>query len=309
MTIKVLPMTPARLAYCLVALLVIMNDCTDGFVPKPRPSVQPKTKKLFNQNWKPPLLTPTMPSSALKIKVKSDVSNVIVDSKFTVDSGNRKSLAWRSVVLGICVLWATNFAVIKEIFQAAPTIDPSLYAAVRFSLAAVVMIPRALSSVKSVELIISSMTIGLSVFLGYFGQAIGLLTTTANRSSFICSLNVVCVALLSSVIKKEFKAQAWISSILAVIGVAVLESDGNSPPVIGDLWSLCQPIGFGVGYVCLEYVVARFPDQPGAVSAYKILSIAIASIIWAFSAGHTLADLQPITESNIAVGGLLYTGK
>jgi drug/metabolite transporter (DMT)-like permease len=308
MTIVVMPLTSSRLVSCLVVLLVTMNDCTNGFVPKLGPAAQPKINKLINQNWKPPPLPPTV-KSAFEINGKSDLTNVIVDSKFDVDSANKKSLAWRSVVLGICVVWATNFAVIKEIFQAAPTIDPSLYAAVRFSLAAIVMLPRALSSVKSVELIISSMTIGLSVFLGYFGQAIGLLTTTANKSSFICSLNVVCVALLSSVIKKEFKAQAWISSILAVIGVAVLESDGNSPPVIGDLWSLCQPIGFGVGYVFLEYVVARFPDQPGAVTAYKILSIAIASIVWALSAGHTLADLQPIMESNIAVGGLLYTGK
>jgi type IV secretory pathway VirB6-like protein len=46
----------------------------------------------------------------------------------------------------------------------------------------------------------------------------------------------------------------------------------------------------------------------GAITAFKIISIAIASIIWAASCGHTLADLGPIMESNIAVIGLLYTG-
>jgi hypothetical protein len=218
------------------------------------------------------------------------------------------SLAWRGVVLGICLIWSTNFAVIKEIFQAAPTIDPSLYAAIRFSLASLVMLPRTFNSIGNFKLIASSMGVGASVFFGYFGQSIGLLTTTANKSSFICSLNVVWVALLSSLIKKEFKTQALISAFLAVLGVAVLESDGNSPPVIGDLWSLCQPVGFGSGYLILEYVVAKYPDNPGAITAFKITAIAILSIIWAAASGHTLADLQPIMESPIAVGGLLYTG-
>ena len=46
----------------------------------------------------------------------------------------------------------------------------------------------------------------------------------------------------------------------------------------------------------------------GAITAFKIISIAIASIAWAAASGHTLADLSPIFESNIAVAGLLYTG-
>jgi hypothetical protein len=83
------------------------------------------------------------------------------------------SLAWRGVVLGICLIWSTNFAVIKEIFQAAPTIDPSLYAAIRFGLASLVMLPRTFNSIGNFKLIASSMGVGVSVFFGYFGQSIG----------------------------------------------------------------------------------------------------------------------------------------
>jgi hypothetical protein len=90
--------------------------------------------------------------------------------------------------------------------------------------------------------------------------------------------------------------------------VAILEADGSSPPVVGDLWSLCQPIGFGSGYIALEYIVAKFPSNPGAITAFKLLAIAIASIIWAAVNGHTLGDLTPIMESQVAVIGLLYTG-
>jgi drug/metabolite transporter (DMT)-like permease len=52
----------------------------------------------------------------------------------------------------------------------------------------------------------------------------------------------------------------------------------------------------------------KFPEGAGAVSAFKLVSISAASIMWAASKGHTLEDLLPILESPIAVGGLLYTG-
>lgn len=201
--------------------------------------------------------------SSLITGIKSTESSTKMEVKPVESERKMTPLAWRGVVLGICLVWSTNFAVIKEIFIAAPTIDPSMYAAIRFTLASIVMLPRTFNSIKNVELIGSSMAVGLSVFFGYFGQSIGLLTTTANKSSFICSLNVVWVALIASLIKREFKAQSLISAFLAVVGVAVLELDGNSPPVIGDLWSICQPIGFGTGYLLLEGVVAKFPDNPG----------------------------------------------
>ena len=297
-----------KCAYYFLLLVTTINNCCHGFVPRLKPLVQPKieqTIKPFTAALLPPASGAT---SSFEIGAKLEASNTVTVSSESSEPKKIDTLAWRGVVLGICVVWSTNFAVIKEIFQAVPSIDPSLYAAIRFSLAGLVMLPRALANLKNTELIISSMTIGLSVFFGYFGQAVGLMTTTANKSAFICSLNVVCVALLSSLIKKEFKIQTWISSFLAVLGVAVLESDATSPPVVGDIWSLCQPVGFGVGYVFLEYVCKKFPDNPGAITSFKILSIAFASIVWALTSGHTLADLQPILESNIAVCGLLYTG-
>jgi drug/metabolite transporter (DMT)-like permease len=292
----------------LITLILTLSSTAYSFAPEPRSIA----KASINRKLKFPCrqsLPPTIGiASAFEIGAKLDATESVTDSGQFTGLNEKGSAQWRAVVLGICVLWSTNFVVVKEIFNAVPSIDPSLYAAIRFSLAAIVMIPRLLGNVNNKELVVSSMTIGLSVFFGYLGQAVGLMTTTANRSSFICSLNVVFVALLSSFLKKKFLIQTWISSILAVLGVAVLESDGNAPPVVGDLWSLCQPLGFGVGYVFLEYLVAKFPDNPGAITAYKILSIALASIIWALVSGHTMADVAPILESKEAVSGLLYTG-
>lgn len=246
----------------LVLLLIVIMSFANGFIPMPRP---PSANQLNKPTTFYPFKSSPVPiSTGIKSAAKIESTIKILESNLPTETEKKQpSVVWRGVVLGICLVWSTNFAVIKEIFQAAPTIDPSLYAAIRFSLASLVMIPRTFNSIKNVELIGSSMAVGLSVFFGYFGQSIGLLTTTANKSSFICSLNVVWVALISSFIKKEIKIQALLSAFIAVLGVAILELDGNSPPVIGDLWSLCQPIGFGTGYLLLESVVAKFPDNPG----------------------------------------------
>ena len=215
---------------------------------------------------------------------------------------------WRGVVLFICIVWSTNFVVLKEIYQAAPTLDPSLYAAIRFSLAALALLPRTFNSMGNKDLILGSATVGLSVFFGYFGQSIGLQTTDAGKSAFICSLNVVWVALVSSILKKQFKPQTWLSALLAVSGVALLETDGGHELTSGDLWCFMQPIGFGTGYILLEYLIGKFPQNAGAVTGFKLMACAIASIIWAGLSGHTLADIQPILNTPVALYGLLYMG-
>jgi hypothetical protein len=203
--------------WTLVLLLFVTVNTVTSFAPFQKPPVKtqmkPIVEKVFNPFGKS---LPLSEKSIVKLDAKLTEAQIeVLNSKTKSENETYK---WRAVVLGICIIWSTNFAVIKEIFHAAPTIDPSLYAAIRFSLAALVMLPRTFNSLGNAELVVSSMTVGLSVFFGYFGQAVGLVTTTANKSSFICSLNVVWVALLSSLIKKEFKTQTWVSALLAVLG-------------------------------------------------------------------------------------------
>ena len=54
--------------------------------------------------------------------------------------------------------------------------------------------------------------------------------------------------------------------------------------------------------------MAKHPTEAGAITSFKWLATSVLSLIWAASMGHTFADLKPILESPIAVGGLLYMG-
>ncbi|CAJ1371418.1 unnamed protein product [Effrenium voratum] len=215
------------------------------------------------------------------------------------------SWTWRGVILLLCVLWATNFAVIKDI-TAQPGVTTQMYAVSRFSVAAAALSPW-ISSISSQKVLLRAVECGSWVAFGYIGQAIGLMTTTASKSCFICSLNVVFVAMIIGVTKRKFDPQTLAAAVLAVAGVGFLELAGSQQFVIGDLISLAQPIGFGMGYIRLEEIMAENPKDALPVTAVKLSMAALAS--WAyFAATSGAVDLEPVFSNNLAVAGVLYTG-
>lgn len=87
------------------------------------------------------------------------------------------------------MLWASNFAVVKTILQE-PGIDPAMYAAVRFSLAAIALLPQTVASFRNRDLATKGLLIGFCIFLAYVGQAIGLLSSTANKVILLCNIDL-----------------------------------------------------------------------------------------------------------------------
>mmetsp|Transcript_2128 Transcript_2128/g.3349 ORF Transcript_2128/g.3349 Transcript_2128/m.3349 type:complete len:404 (-) Transcript_2128:158-1369(-) len=217
--------------------------------------------------------------------------------------------AWKGLMLLICIIWATNFAIIKEIFAVLPdgVLDPSLYVAIRFTLAAIVMAPGAAGSFNNWGLIRNGIGVGLCVFLGYIGQSLGILESTANKTAFFCSLNVVWVALVNGVRTGEFAKRTWAAIALAVTGAAFIELKGFVEPNLNDLWLILQPIGFGSGYLVLEENMKQYPESSKSITSWKLFTIGICTTTWAAMNGHTLDDLAPILESPIATAGILYT--
>ncbi|KAJ1623707.1 hypothetical protein T492DRAFT_1052900 [Pavlovales sp. CCMP2436] len=93
----------------------------------------------------------------------------------------------RFAVLLLTVLWATNFPVIKSIFDTG--LAPPDYAAIRFSLAAIALLP--LARWDNRQLLIGSAQCGAWVAGGYVTQAIALTTASANKGAFICASQVI----------------------------------------------------------------------------------------------------------------------
>jgi drug/metabolite transporter (DMT)-like permease len=244
-----------------------------------------------------------------------------------------EGLFWRGTVVLLCALWASNFPMAKLI-MAEPGVDSSLYSVTRFGIAALAIAPFAVISTRRTgmdwETFRGAIACGGWVAFGYLGQTLGLLSTTASRSCVICSLHCVFVAIIAELIRvnrdkdnlmqsTDFDFQRLIPAAIAVAGVAVVELHGAAGgPTTGDLISFAQPIGFGLGYVFLERLMARRPDTALAVSAIKLAVVAVASFAmfeltpliqsgadgWSFA----IPDFSAILASKVALGGVLYTG-
>jgi len=135
-----------------------------------------------------------------------------------------------------------------------------------------------------------------------------LMTTTAAKSCFICSLNVVFVSLVVMATTRKFDARVALAAFCAICGVAVLELQGSQTFVMGDIISLAQPIGFGLGYIRLEEIMRDNPKDALPVTGVKLACVALASWVFFFATNGTLPDFSPVIASTPAWEGVLWCG-
>jgi len=246
------------------------------------------------------------PDLEFEVSISNITPNVLSSVESNTNSILEQPALWRGCILLITIIWATNFALIKQIYQSVPSLDPPVYSIVRFSGAAILLSPFALRKIENAELAISCMAVGAVRALAYVGQSIGLETSTADKAAFICTLQIVWVALVSGLINKKFKLQTWVSVLLSLVGTALLELHGGSAPVVGDLWLLLQPLGFGSGYLLLENLIKKNPDDLQAISAFQLIGVALSMLVWGVLTGYSIEDVKPIFDSPFAMGCFAY---
>jgi drug/metabolite transporter (DMT)-like permease len=213
---------------------------------------------------------------------------------------------WQSrlMVLFAAALYGTNFTAIKILDENIPT---SVGPVLRFALAAFVTLPfvfigketsdedfdGASSSSKDLSrfdksygAIIGGMEIGIWNTIGYLSQAKALETIPASVCAFICSLAVVTVPFLDFLSGKKLSSRKIIGAAMAVLGVAFLELDGLSDSLdantslisVGTLFSLVQPVAFGLGFWRMEHYARKHPSEGMKVTVSQVTSIATLSM-------------------------------
>uniref|UniRef100_A0A7S4EIY8 EamA domain-containing protein n=1 Tax=Pseudo-nitzschia australis TaxID=44445 RepID=A0A7S4EIY8_9STRA len=130
--------------------------------------------------------------------------------------------------------------------------------------------------------------VGLWNSIGYVAQAVGLETTLASKSAFLCSMAVVIVPLLDWVVGKRLLPRQWMGALLALAGVAFLELGGvdldllssGGGVTIGDKLSLVQPVTFGLGFWRMEQAMHQFPQEAQRMTAAQLMAIFISSLAY-----------------------------
>ena len=207
----------------------------------------------------------------------------------TVEPGFTIAYLWPRALLLVCsVLYGTNFPLGRLMNDSLPA---SAATSTRMLLASIALSPF-LFQLKP-QLRNTAMLCGTFTALGYISQSIALVDTPAATVSFLGALVViVCPALAVVVDKKKLgladAPQTWISAILCLVGVGLLELGGGEGSIAvgwGDFWSVLQAVGFGTSFFITERMMAKEPTQALPITAVQCAMSALFSAIWALLDG------------------------
>ena len=212
----------------------------------------------------------------------------------------------RLLVLGAATLYGTSFSFVKLMGENAP-MPPGLTSTIRFGLAALSACPCVVTAFgrrKSTDFaaVMAGLEVGMWNSIGYIAQAIGLETTMASKSAFLCSMAVVIVPVLDFVFKrKKLAPRQIIGVLLAIMGVGALELGDVADTLTadnlisqGDYISMLQPLFFGIGFWRMEKAMHDFPDHPLRVTGGQLLAIFLGSALFTATMEWGEIDLPEI---------------
>ena len=194
------------------------------------------------------------------------------------------------------ILWGTSFPVIKA---GLAYTDPYTFVFLRFLVAAVVMV---VMMVATKKLVVPKKQRRLILFLGvingvaYVMQYIGMNYTTAAKAALFVSLDVVWVAMMSTVLLKEkLGAQKIVGVIVALVGIVFLTTNLDvsllsGGQLFGDLLLVVTGFTWGVFMIYNKSVVS---DGKSVLSTltWVVLGTLLPMLPFAFSAGTQMVTL------------------
>lgn len=245
----------------------------------------------------------------------------------------------RLLLLVAAALYGTNFSVVKILDDHIPV---GMASTLRFGLATLVTLPWLLAPPKPQDVhteecsvdtlhdapltaacsnkdptwgaISTGFEVGLWNSIAYLAQAVGLETTDASKSAFICSLAVVIVPLLEYVSGQKLHGRQLAGAGMAVAGVALLELGGMSGDSMGlssgDLASLIQPLAFGVAFWKMESAMRLYPNEANRSTAAQLLAVFMVSTIYCYmtEGAFDFAQIQTYLMDFQLLGALVWTG-
>ena len=193
-------------------------------------------------------------------------------------------------LFSITIFWGVTFPIIK---LALNDISPMLFIGIRFSLAALILLPFLLKPLlkSDIHLIKAGLFLGLLYFIGFATQTVGLQYTTATKSGFITGTFVVFIPILQLILEPRAPGKGNIFGILLVIiGLILLSSKGitmldiinelGSNFNIGDLLTLICAFFYALYVVYIDIITKKFDYKPLII--LQVLFTGIAGFAFAF---------------------------
>lgn len=178
-----------------------------------------------------------------------------------------------------------TFTVVKGALEFA---DPGTFLAVRFTLAALLLLPFAGRNVWRRDIWWAGLLLSLAVTGCFALQTIGLLYTTPSRSAFITGLCVILVPVFSAVLFRELpKRRIIVSVLLATAGLYVLTwspAGEVSSTWVGDLLTLACAACTAAHVLMVNRFTRRLPVLPLVVAQQSVAALMFLPWLWIPSA-------------------------
>lgn len=213
-----------------------------------------------------------------------------------------------NLALAVCaLLFGSTFLVMK---QAVSHLEPLPFLALRFGVAAIVLLPIAHRRPATIGERRDGTLAGLSLLVGYVLQVYGLQHTSSSRSAFITYLLVVLVPVMEAVLARVLpRAWSLASVALALFGLALLSNPFTSGPTahgfgLGEWLSLACAFAFAAHIVILGRVARR--HDPIRFTLVQLWVVCGACAV--LSIPSLLGGAGPGTLSQPVIVAVLYTG-
>lgn len=217
----------------------------------------------------------------------------------------KKWLAIGALIL-VTVIWGGGFVASD---MALESMKPFQIMMVRFLLASVLMGVISWGQRKGEEklkdrsgAIKAGVLMGVTLFMGFAFQIIGLQYTTPSKNAFLTALNVVIVPFIAFVIlKKKIGAKGIIGAVMSVLGVGLLSLNGNFTVSLGDGLTLLCAVGFAFQIFFTSEFVKKYPAS--VLNMVQMFTAFVLSAINLVIFGEN--DFQVTTQGWLSV---LYLG-
>ncbi|MEA2336388.1 MAG: hypothetical protein QOE82_395, partial [Thermoanaerobaculia bacterium] len=157
---------------------------------------------------------------------------------------------WLAVLVLFLVAgaWGATFTLVKSVLT---RIAPEPFIVLRFTTAGIVLLVIAVASRKLPRSALRpGLILGALVFSGYWLQTRGLMLISPSRSAFLTGLYVVMVPFCDRLLfAKRINARAWIGSVLAAAGTALLIGGIDTRASFGDVLTITCAICFALHMV------------------------------------------------------------
>lgn len=201
----------------------------------------------------------------------------------------------------VVAIWGSTLPIIKLVL---PDIDSLYFIALRFTLAFffLSLIYRKHFARLNRRAFLRGFILGLSLFVGYISQVIGLKYTTAARSGFITGLAVVIVPFLSHFILKKSPAfSSYLGAALALLGLLFMTGVGRAGIYPGDYLCLLCAISFALQIVLLSKYLS-LGEEPILLTLVQMGVVAVGAGFFSLFTNSSYHLNLP------TIGVLVYTG-